>query len=365
MRHHLSENEVQEVFFFPALSKERKNLLTALRKKGNFLWNKIKCDKPVRKSKSGSDTLYLPCPKCLGFYARKQIYRHRKKCGGKTSALSPQVESQNFLLKDLNIDKQLLEEVFSIMRPDEISLCAKKDWLICAYGLQYIRTHRHNKFSQVASCKMRQLSKILIEMQKLHPSIRNFSDALTPQNYDLIVAATKHILGYDDKEKASLPNMIRNVGVSFTHCCRIALEETSKLGTSVDAQVEDNLKKLIHLIEDNWKIDFFNRAPDKLLVKKLVSDKNTDQKSLDKQDFSSQEMTKAAPVVKRRVLVPWTAQQKSAALKFFREHIKSKKPPKRHECERLKDEYPELLQNKDWLKIKVFVQNVYTKKYGT
>lgn len=38
------------------------------------------------------------------------------------------------------------------------------------------------------------------------------------------------------------------------------------------------------------------------------------------------------------------------------------KPPKRHECDTLKQQHPKLLENKDWIKIKVLNQNNYSKK---
>lgn len=47
---------------------------------------------------------------------------------------------------------------------------------------------------------------------------------------------------------------------------------------------------------------------------------------------------------KKRKLVPWTAEQKTV-----------------EDCEILKGNHLELLSNKDWQKIKVFVQNSYTK----
>ncbi|XP_052756327.1 uncharacterized protein LOC128201936 [Galleria mellonella] len=65
---------------------------------------------------------------------------------------------------------------------------------------------------------------------------------------------------------------------------------------------------------------------------------------------------------KKRNLVPWSMEQKKVVTKFFKSHIQNKKPPRKLECENLKGQYPELLQNKDWLKIKVFIQNIYSKK---
>lgn len=66
---------------------------------------------------------------------------------------------------------------------------------------------------------------------------------------------------------------------------------------------------------------------------------------------------------KLRTLVPWTDKQKEVVRKFFKNHIKGSKPPRQIECEELKCKYPELLQNKDLLKIKVYIQNEYKKKH--
>ncbi|XP_045488680.1 uncharacterized protein LOC123690070 isoform X2 [Pieris rapae] len=64
---------------------------------------------------------------------------------------------------------------------------------------------------------------------------------------------------------------------------------------------------------------------------------------------------------KKRTLVPWTKEQKDVVTKYFKFHIKNHQPPKRNECEKLKEQRVDLLKNKDWLKIKVFVQNIYSK----
>lgn len=69
-----------------------------------------------------------------------------------------------------------------------------------------------------------------------------------------------------------------------------------------------------------------------------------------------------ATTKKARVLEPWTEKQKHLVLKYFAGHIKKKKPPKRHECEQLRSLHTDTFINKNWLKIKVFVQNKYTNK---
>ncbi|KAK9885443.1 hypothetical protein WA026_010939 [Henosepilachna vigintioctopunctata] len=54
---------------------------------------------------------------------------------------------QNFLIKSSKkTDPRLKEEVFSRMRADKISLEAKQDFLICAFGSRYLKIHREKHF---------------------------------------------------------------------------------------------------------------------------------------------------------------------------------------------------------------------------
>lgn len=64
----------------------------------------------------------------------------------------------------------------------------------------------------------------------------------------------------------------------------------------------------------------------------------------------------------KRILVPWTDQQKNVVKKFFATHIQNKIPPKKAECDKLISKNPDLFQNKNWVKIKVFIQNIYKKQ---
>ncbi|XP_046975995.1 uncharacterized protein LOC124542105 [Vanessa cardui] len=75
----------------------------------------------------------------------------------------------------------------------------------------------------------------------------------------------------------------------------------------------------------------------------------------------SQEISHKTSAKKKRTLVPWTTEQKNVVKQYFKDHIKYKKPPKRAECDELKNKYPTLFHNKDWLKIKVYIQNIYSK----
>ncbi|KAK9874084.1 hypothetical protein WA026_002440 [Henosepilachna vigintioctopunctata] len=65
-----------------------------------------------------------------------------------------------------------------------------------------------------------------------------------------------------------------------------------------------------------------------------------------------------------RVCVKWSDDEKRVVKKYFADHIKRAIPPKEKECANLKKKYPTSIQSR-LEKIKVFVQNLYTKNKQT
>lgn len=117
---------------------------------------------------------------------------------------------------------------------------------------------------------MRELAKLVLELKMLKPPLNNLIDCLKPQNYDLIVAATKKVSSYDDTTgRYGAPTYAMNISTSLKQCCNIAIMSTLKSGSSVQtAAVEADHKTLIHLIEANWKFDVSSQACSDLHLKK-------------------------------------------------------------------------------------------------
>lgn len=274
VRNHDTELEVQKIMATPVKSKKRKDLIGILRKKGNYLMNNEKCVRPVKKP-ALSTTKFLPCTHCLGFYSSKQLWRHRKKCllNPDSKAKNRQSDAQNFLIRGLQIDEKLRDTVFPHMRADNISLVAKKDSLICAFGARYLKTHRDKHFINVISRKMRELSKILITVKVLDPSTKNLFHALQPKNYDLFIKATKIVANYDEqKEIYKSPTFAMNIATSLKQCCEIGILYALKkneiyLECSLDHN-ESDLKTMIQLFESHWKFDISSQAADDLNMQK-------------------------------------------------------------------------------------------------
>lgn len=269
VRNHPSETDVQKIILQPSGSKERKRLLDLLRKKGNFLNSNI-VRKPVQRLRTEKDL--LPCDNCLGFFSAKLLWRHRIKCT-KLKSRNHRAAAQNVLIANLRIDTKLRETVFPRMRADEISLVAKKDPLICAYGARYIKVHREKHFINVASRKMRELSRFLIEIKKIEPTIKCLFDALKPQHFDILVAATRIVAKYDaEKDKFDSPTFAMNMGTYLKQCAEIAIvfalkrKEISE--TISSAEAEADLKTLLKVIESQWQYEISSQAASDLNINK-------------------------------------------------------------------------------------------------
>lgn len=108
-----------------------------------------------------------------------------------SEASNCQADAQNFLLKSMNVDKKLRDTVFPRMLADHVSLVAKSDLIICAYGARYLKTHRDKHFINVTSRNMRELAKILIAVKKNDPAIKNFFHALQPKTTSYLLKQPK------------------------------------------------------------------------------------------------------------------------------------------------------------------------------
>ncbi|KAJ8958232.1 hypothetical protein NQ318_017375 [Aromia moschata] len=276
VRNHKYEFEVQKILFLPKQSKERKQLITNLRNKGDFLCRQNGDDLKFRKNMIHDP---LPCEHCLGFYSRKRLWIHKKYCSlrpsndiSKFSAGS----AQTLLVSNLKMDRELIERVFPRMRADKISLTAKKDALICAFGSRFLKIHRDKHQVLVTSRKMRELAKVLIEMKKLNPQVNSLIEALRPINFDLLVKAVKAASKFNSEEdKYGAPTFAMNISTSLKDCCEVAICEILKKKHCFEnknfSETETEIKTMIMLIKSNWKYEISHHAANNLHSKKMNS----------------------------------------------------------------------------------------------
>lgn len=263
---------------------------------------------------------FQSCPHCLGFYSARHIHKHERRC--------PE-NRQHCRETKLSVTPPR-------MRKDKVSLIAKQDKLICAFEAWYLKIHGSKHY--VISQKTRELAKILIEAREMQPDINDLLQLLQPVHFNILIEATKSIAKYDSKKDVFLfPTFAINIATSLRQCCDAALELAVN-----DEDAKTKLRHLKSLLETKWKFDKCNQ--------RLVNDKTT---------VTCCNKVFVPPVNKKRPNVRWTDEQKSLVRTFFKTHIANKKPPKRHECENLIKQNPDVMHNKSWIMIKVYVRNVY------
>nr|CAI5821401.1 unnamed protein product [Callosobruchus analis] len=172
---------------------------------------------------------------------------------------------QNLMLPKNILNTQLRTNVFPRMLADQVSLKAKKDALICAYGSRYINTHREQHHINICSRKMRELAKLLIQCQKLEPTIKNLFDLLQPQFFDMVVESVKVIARYNpETDVYRSPTFAMNISRSLKDCCDIAILHIIKrkynyLHVSAP-EAEANIGKFRQLLENMWKHEISSHA---------------------------------------------------------------------------------------------------------
>nr|CAI5852083.1 unnamed protein product [Callosobruchus analis] len=158
------------------------------------------------------------------------------------------------------------------MTADKVSLAAKKDLLICKFGSLYLKCHREKHLIAVCSRKMRELARLLLEIQKLKPSIKDLYDALRPEYFDYFVEGTKTAAEYDPvTERFTSPTYVMNIQTSLKQCCDIAILFTLKRkhihsGVQI-AEQEANFKNFKQLLEDDWRFEISSIAAANLSTK--------------------------------------------------------------------------------------------------
>ncbi|KAK4882271.1 hypothetical protein RN001_005590 [Aquatica leii] len=253
---------------------------------GNYLYNEnSNVIRPVRRPKINNQTStenfengkdkYLACPDCLGFFKRTFLRRHRKTCSlkPKNNKLSERenhlTTSQMFKIcgganKEFYDSLRLKNEVFKIMRPDEISKVAMNDILICSYGESLLSKHKRIQIRTTISNKMRELARQLITLRKT-TAVQCFFDVLKPELFDNLVSATKIISGYNPETRTyKASSLALHMGTTLKQVCDQASKMIIKKSRFLSCDKPDeslkNIKRLKNLIISHWNAEVSSLA---------------------------------------------------------------------------------------------------------
>ncbi|CAG9835041.1 unnamed protein product [Diabrotica balteata] len=289
-KHHENETEAARILAMPKNSKIRRDAFANLIRYGDFYHN---CDvlslkegeliltrRPTTKEKafiSYSD--YGPCPECLGFLLKRQLWHHlRYTCPSKSkndedseraSGKGPIVESAALLNGILghNFTPRFLD-IVNHFRNDAISSRCKEDNTIMLYGAFLYEKYSCTQ-SELIRQSMRQLGRLTLEMKRKGESFQNLSEVLVPQKFDLIVNATKEICIVTSdptkRQEYQIPSLALKIGYAIKKCASIERGQCLRRG---DLKKNRQLVAFLHLLDLEWSVRISSNALSTLYSRK-------------------------------------------------------------------------------------------------
>ncbi|XP_074031301.1 uncharacterized protein isoform X2 [Leptinotarsa decemlineata] len=274
-RNHNDCKEVIEMLSFPKKHAERKKIIGLIRNAGNFN-EYLKGNLRPKYSNPTENRKYYPCSRCKALLTRNYLTRHKQKCVLKDINSSRSGENQLALSQTLiacSLDQnstlhklRVKEQVFSRMKPDEISMVAKTDVLIYSFGENYLKKHKRDQIISVCSNKMRELARFLIEFRKMTNNLQYaLKDVLKPKLFDLAIECAKRLGGYDmEKKSYRSPSLSAHIGTSLKQVCdlliRLVLKEDPSFLCTNREEILTETKRFQELIDSQWTTEISSLA---------------------------------------------------------------------------------------------------------
>lgn len=277
-RQHTDEMEVQKFLAMDKTNPNRKKIIDKIRKEGDFCSGEAV---PVQEKKGKRTSMgnrdenlnedntstcsLLPCTHCRGYYAKKTLRRHVKRCffnNMKTSNRSrPQSDGHTLMADHFGPNDPLRTTgVLKTLKADEVSLVAKRDRIICEVARKYVKSHKEKHLVMVARRYMRRLARLLIEVRKNeNDKTLSLLSILHPSKFNSIVRATRDICCYDASNKTfKSPSLALQMGTLLKKAISAAYSmEIQKKVNSPLLNILDSVKKLI---DADWSSEISSEA---------------------------------------------------------------------------------------------------------
>lgn len=233
---HRNEQDIQNAMAFPMKSKERNLLLEKIRKLGDKEHNQKGKDIITVGATNGDDAVV--CPKCNGYYNKKYLRKHIKKCkfsylrGVELNGIS------RVLMADIHpkANKLMRDYIFPRIRRDDYFKLITQDESLVLFGninaVTYLQTNQHH--DKMVAQHLRLLCRIFITMSTDVPTLTCLKDMINAVHYDTFVMAVKKIAGYanDSIDHPTVMNAACNAVrrfATFLRCLAIKQNNTSEI----------------------------------------------------------------------------------------------------------------------------------------
>lgn len=243
-RHLMSQHQDQRemIPLINASPNSKKEELAKLRNAGNHLHNINTMKQGVgtvvvrrRKRKETTVDSFVPCLKCMGWFAKKDLWRHLCVVKDDNTPHRQLVKKGKMLLPQTS-DNDLYNEIMASLRNDRISAIVKTDDTIKLLGM---RETTKNGFDQDRHGhirnKLRELGRLLMELRKTsNTEALGLSDFICPEKFKDVVTAVKRVAAYShNTNQYGTPTLALKLGHSLIRCCILLKAKAIEIGDTV------------------------------------------------------------------------------------------------------------------------------------
>lgn len=227
LKMHKNESQIAEIQIMK--NKLQNKALLALQKAGDFNHNCIVLEKQegklilTRRPEKEEPELskYGPCPRCLGFMLKKNLWRHTKsnKCPEiKNKAVIPakEVRVQSAALTahilygtNLNFNTEILGRLMD----DDVGNLCREDEIIQIFGYMLYQKLQEDK-AEYIRCKMREIARLVLIMNE-----KRLQDCISTSKFDYLVKCIQELClekqDNNNKKELGIPSLALKLGHSL------------------------------------------------------------------------------------------------------------------------------------------------------
>ncbi|XP_030835737.1 uncharacterized protein LOC115921765 [Strongylocentrotus purpuratus] len=208
LKQHQSERLVAE-YLGAASSQERNKLMSKIRNMGNHQHNCKVCRSgegmivPIyRPNYEARPDDYQPCPNCLGWYNKNEMWKHLCKEKGKSGYIRGVNVRAGRLLRPLPTTvTSRYARVLAGLRSDVVSLCIRNDDTITALGEQLCFKLGHSRENDnVIRCEIRAVARLLLEFRSMSGNKdAEASSLIAPASFQDTIKAARKLCEFDEE----------------------------------------------------------------------------------------------------------------------------------------------------------------------
>lgn len=253
---HQDKEEVKMFLLLPKKSRERREAISQIRKKGNFKFNTqanlndgsmIVVRRPT-KTKKQCGSYFLPCSNCEGHYAIHNLRHHYRICAKKKDTVRNILKLARSAAQSVHnrASVKLRKDILPIMRNDKIYKLIKYDLLIILYGNYLCQIHRLQHLGDHIRQQLRLVGRFLEALRSIEPKIEELQMVFDPKYYDVAMQAVNIVAKYnEDTESYEVPYNATALGTCLKKLCKILINEFIKQHEYEKQKLAKNFLKIL------------------------------------------------------------------------------------------------------------------------